>query len=396
MANPSRTAVSRNISGRNAALSLIFLLLISSLFFIPEIVGFQEKLSSGKDAFQKDPEPEKYETKTQESSDSISSLDRILMLLNSGFPDKIEAQKANGNTSTISLYTPSRARAVDDSWVRARDSKTKKALSVSHKDAKKIVKGIPESMARTRYSLVNYINGLDWLLKTEDPEISREQVLDYVERLDLDVTRSMIAEQADRLDFQTWSSISIGDLLTNSKALEAKQNFSAPYNPRITLAYVSIKKPLTLDWKKYRHLGFIPSRLKISGFVLGKDTDKLSLMRNGQLIRKVSLRRKTDTQGKRMFSASVKGADGVFSLRAVSKDGLVVEKFYQFLPRADKFPRDDRDDIILPFKPISSPKSFGIGELDFRLDRFFRIGARSSLLQGHDVGVGQTEKLLVF
>jgi len=378
------------VVGRSFVLSILFLILVIALFFIPEIIQIQESLLSGKSASRRAVSVSSYSVSEEaarlseiEKNKNLSSLDKVLSLINSGYLESKSkgTEIADRQSARARLNIPPGAPALESvtaegveqgvTWKSIRSSEVSKVLRKAKDDVRMLARSISPGAYQSREALLNYQNGIGWLLEGDKSPVTVQQALDYIERLDLDVTRALIRERVDRADYIRWSKISLGPLFVNSKAARLRQEYLSPFNPRITLASVRLK----IGKFKVRSDGrVIPpaSSLNVSGFVMGKDTQKLTLLRNGRRVRNISLQRKVDDQGKRAFRFSVSPATGAIAVQAVDGIGSTVQKTYKFVPRASSFPRSSGRKVLLPFNSVLSSRKFDLKEVDLRLDRFFR------------------------
>ena len=250
------------------------------------------------------------------------------------------------------------------------------AFREAQKNAAAILREMPEKYQQTRFALLSFVNGTGWIQRAEKSSTSADRALTYIEQLDMEVTTAMIRESVDRSDFLSWSRISLGPLLSSSRAVRMKMKLEIPFNPRVTLAAVELRRPPRTQYGKFISNGrSIPTMIRVAGYVVGKDTSKLMLIRNGKRATRVSLRGKPDEEGKRSFRFSANKGDGLFLLRAIDTQGNIVDTYYSFFPRADAFPRRKNNSVILPIQSVSDPKDFVVAEVDPRLDRFFRVAS---------------------
>lgn len=406
------TSVARNVFpgavvGRSFVLSVLFLVLVIALFFIPEIIHLQESLfkTSSKRAksvsissYKVDEESAK--TSAAQKSHELSALDKILVMVNSGYIEGTKAAPPDGQASSrarlsISSLLPKQEQAQEApinpdeglSWRTLRNPGVMKVLRKARDDVRKLAKDIGPHRIQSRDALLSYQNGISWLLEGDRSPVPIQSALDYVERLDLDVTRALLKEKVDRSDYLRWSAVSLGPVFANSKATRIKQEYLAPYNPRITLAKVKV----TIGKARVEKDGSImapSSRLKVVGFILGKDTKQVQLFKDGRRIKGITAAGKVDGEGKRVFRFTAPSAEGRFTIQASDSMDYVVQKNYRFLPRAAHFVRNfGAKSITLPFGSIEDTRSFEIREVDLRLDRFFResinaYGPNQSMAEG--------------
>lgn len=373
---------------KNIFVSLMLLGLVVSLFFIPELISVYRSFSSGSSkstiiahkAASKEQSSE-IEVKKVSKETADTNLDKIFNLVSDGYlenPSGEQQAKASLNPQSLDPKVIQNLGDKGITWELISTNAVRNAFRDAQRNAATILKTIPEKNQQTRFALISFINGTGWIQRAEKSSTSAEKALAYIEQLDTEVTMAMIRESVDRSDFIAWSKVSLGPLLSGSRAIRMKSRMEMPFNPRLTLASVELRRPPRSEYSKYFARGRpIPTLIRVSGFIIGKDTNKLVLIKNGRRATRISLKAKPDDEGKRMFRFSANRGEGLFTLRAVDKDGNIVDNIYSFFPRADLFPRRKNNSLMLPIRSVTDPKDFSFGEVDPRLDRFFKVASSS-------------------
>ena len=399
MALIDRGSLPSNISIKGLIYSALLLLLVISLFFIPELVQFQEKLSRRKQATQFSSAGEVDIDSLLSASKSGKSLDSILSSIESG---KTGAVESAPGTEQLSLSAPSASNKLSESaslqaiqdrvflektlssgqvtWDQLNSSDVKKAFRNAQTEASKLLRNLPERQTSIRFALINYINGLGWMVRADKKLMSAEEALAYIEQLDINVSQAMLTSEIDAGDFETWKKISFGPLSVNSRASAFKVGAYLAFNPRLTLTDVQIQK--SPDYVKrsgvWKTNAEFHSSVKIAGFILGRDTRKITVMKNGRRVGEIRVTARPTADGLRPFSFRWRDANGVLTLRAYSKEGQAFEKSYAFLPRVyRKFRQDEQGFYVLPFGTHQA-EDINLQSFDPRLDRFFRVGRAGS------------------
>lgn len=384
----SARAAVNSFSAKSLAITSLILVLVIALFFIPEIISLQDSML-GK-SVQKPRAAESIEapsttqvalTTSQPKGDmkGRSSLDRINALLKSGYLENpADGGKVDGDRTLPDVKIEGGGKPLEKldeiSWEKISSPQVRNLFQKAQKEAGVILKGLGEDRQQTRFALLSFVNGVSFILRANKTTMSPSEALNYLERLDLNVTTALLSENSDRADFLRWSKVSLGPIMENSKAERMKSSIQVPYNPKITLASVVIVRPARTEFRRYLlKRKRIPSYMNVGGFVMGKDTRKLVLLRNGRKVRTINMTKGVDPQGKRAFRFTFPRADGVFSIVGYDTTGLTARKNYQFLPRADRFPRDEGDIIYLPYRSVIDLTDFNLNEVDLRLDRLFRV-----------------------
>ena len=378
-------------------ISILFLTLVVSLFFIPEIVdayksysnqsasssfaGLMDKAAEESSIDQKNESPSA-ETQTYADinlDDSPkSSLDKVLALVSSDYLSNPSGDpKASLNVSTMDQgLKPIEGRGV--TWQMITQESVKKTFRIAQAESANILKEISDDHINSKNALVTFINALSWIQKG-DKDMQPEKALSYIEELDFNVSESMFKEGVDRGLFLKWTKINLGELLSNSKAQRARTRMSIPFNPRTTLASIEIRRPQRIDYTRYLSRGKkIPTRISISGFIMGTDTQSLELYRNASKISRIAISKKADAEGKRLFRFSVNRGEGLYTIRAIDSFSYVHDTHYQFFPRAEIFPRQKNRLMVIPVALPQNKRKFSLSEVDGRLDGLFRVSLGSS------------------
>ncbi len=388
-----KTNLPSTISVKGLIYSALLLLLVISLFFIPEIVKFQERVSKAKQVSQYASDTVSGELDIDsllKASKSGKSLDSILSMVESGKTVDTEAQ------SELVLPAPSKSskdssnlQALQDrvmlektlgsgrvTWDQLNSAEVKKAFKNAQIEASKLLRNLPAKQSSIRFALINYVNGLGWMTRADKKLMSAEEALAYIEQLDINVSQAMLTSEIDAGDFETWKKVSFGPLSANSRASAFKNGAYLSFNPRLTLTDVEIKKNADYirrngAWVRNPSLR---TNVRVAGFVLGKDTRKITVHRDGRKVGEIRLSNRTNTEGIRTFKFRIPEANGAITFRAYSKDAQAFQKTYAFLPRVyQRFKQDEDGYYILPFGTASGDE-IGLSSFDARLDRFFRVG----------------------
>lgn len=408
-----REVLPTNISARGILYSTFLLLLVVSLFFIPEIVRFQESVTKSKGSTSIATSSGVDIEDIIPNAKKAGSLDAVWSMVNGGYlegqsdeiavpaPDLSASSLAEEGTDPALSVSGGSLKDIQDrvflektfsngqvTWEQLTSSQVRRAFKSAQTSAIKILKGLGERQSAVRFALVNYINGLGWLARGDKKMMSAEEALAYIEQLDINVTQAMLTSEIDAKDFEQWKRISFGPLSANSRASAFKMNHYIAFNPRMTLGNVEIQKDP--DYVQKRNGSWVRknprSSVRIEGFVMGKDVKKIVVYRNARRASSLKVSSKGNEDGLRTFKWRYRTAEGLFTFRAISRDGDVFEKSYVFLPRVyGRFKQDADGFFRLPFG-IGDEDGINLRNLDTRLDRFFRAGSRgaSSESQGFD------------
>jgi hypothetical protein len=407
-----RETLPPTISFKGVLYSSLLLLLVVSLFFIPELVDLQEKMTSTKkvanslsvasSATKSFSSGEINIDEILEASKSGASLDSILSMVenssknkNSELTDTVSipagnidssASRSTGNVKLSVNDIPNKAilekalLSPNVTWEQLSSNQVKQALKNAQSGAVKILKDLPARQSSVRFALINYINGISWLARSDKKIMSAEEALAYIEQLDINVTQAMISSEIEAGDFEAWKSISIGAISAQTgRAAALKQQTRIVFNPHLTISSLEIsRKPDYIKsgagWKPNKNPS---SHVSIVGFVLGKDARKIAVLRNGRRISEIKLNRRPDDQGVRIFKWRNNDANGLITFRVYTKSGQAFQKHYVFINKVyQRFPQDKEGHYILPFG-MSDDDVIDLQGYDQRLDRFFRVGRNS-------------------
>jgi len=380
---------------KSLVISILFLTLVVSLFFIPEIVDAYKTYSNQSTVASSfsglmDKASEESSAEIKEESDAIkyaeinssdspkSSLDKVLALVSSDYLSNPTGEpKASINLSTMDLgLKPIEGRGV--TWQMITQESVKKTFRIAQAESANILKELSDDNVNSKNALVTFINALTWIQKG-DKDMKPEKALNYIEELDFNVSENMFKEGVDRGIFLKWTKINLGELLSNSKAQRARTRMALPFNPRTTLASIEIRRPQRIDYRKYLSRGKnIPTRINISGFIMGSDTKTLELYRNATKVSRISISKKPDNEGKRLFRFAVNKGEGLYTIRAIDSFNYVHDTHYQFFPRAEIFPRQKNRIMLIPVALPQNKRKFSLSEVDGRVDGLFRVSLGTS------------------
>lgn len=360
MAAPNKISALSGVRPRSFLLTALVLILVVSLFFIPEIIRFQKSFTGlgAKEGGEVPSEPsEKIEEHALgEKAPSGSPLEKISGLIDSGYIDQMKARKLLGSERTGTQLPPG-VKENKLSWDSLKSRASLEALRQAARDAQSLAKALPKDKVATRYALYNFVSGVRLVSEgNADKSMSPEDAVHYLEFLQSAVSSTMLREGVDRSDYNKWVSVSLGPIMDESKALRMVQQ-RLPFNPHLTLTRVTVRKAAGY---KGEFRPRAPVYVQFVGYVSGKDIKKMELYLNDVLIVKKIAVRGPDETGRRFFKPRQFPGVGYYTFRIYDQTGQIYQKTYTFFPRAGRFPWH-RGVFELPFKPDEDP----------RVDRFF-------------------------
>lgn len=407
MAFLEKETLSPSVSIKGIIYSALLLLLVISLFFIPNIVAIQEKFTKAKktketvSSVASNPSQVNIDDIIQ-SSKSNSSLSGVLSLINGSSSSSHGLDSIHNKGESLELpslsFNSQEKNALERAlfsnqinWDTLTSNQVRNSLRDAQTGAAKILKGLPARNISVRFALINYINGLSWISRADKKLMTADEALAYLEQLDINVTQAMVTSEIDAGDFEAWKKISFGSVSGRSRAAAFKASQTVSFNPKLTITNVELSK--SPDYVK-SGAGWIlnkrpASSISIVGFVLGKDTKKIIVYRYSKRIADIRVSSRTDEDGLRVFKWQSNDATGIISFRAVSKTGIAFQKSYAFLPKSyRRFNQDQAGYFIYPFM-MSDNEIISLDGIDTRIDRFFRVGksvsdGRSNSHEGFD------------
>ena len=360
----------------------IVLLVVVGLFFIPELIDFQRSLSGAKKEIPPaavstiaplTEEMKAVEELTPEKGPGI--FDRITDMANNFWEDsfgepvwkkKAERGGHSGSESAkrqnLALEAGSILGGQSISWNMLHSSESTGVFKSALRDAQKLAKALPEQYQESRYALLNFAGGISRVLGANDKTMSAEDAVAYIEHLDMAVTDALLRERVERSDFVKWAEVSLEPVLSQGRSQRYKTRALPSFDPRLSLTEVLVKQ------KPGPQSRFDPrgkALVRFEGYVMGRDTETIFVTINGREVRKVSLRKRPDAQGRRSFKVPPMNARAIIGLNIYDKDGARYSRFYDFYRVASRFhwDADHGGAFVLPFE-----------EGDPRVDWIFRIG----------------------
>ena len=391
----------------NLFITIMLLLVVVALFFIPELVSFQRSMGGGEsrpriastDVELVPSVPEDAEKPAQPRS----GLSKILGLLDSGYIESSSKRKMQdaANVEPESEHRPAtRAeRAIEDvraalklgdsgqvdapslvsgepvTWKMIHAKGTQIVFKKAQKDALGIAKALPEQFPGSRYALLNFASGIGRVLDSGDKSMKADEALSYLSFLDQTVTESMLRERVDRTDYIKWAEVSLGPLLENSRAEQMKVRMTPSFNPKLTLTWVEVVQPAD-RFGRWKPTG--RAYVRAEGFVVGKDAKKIELWKNGELDRRITLHKKADSRGRRFFKMPRRDARGLYTIQIIDRDGHRYSRNFNFYDRAAEFGWNAKGGrFMVPFQ-----------QGDMRFTSYFRVGGGSGSSAFSNFGQG--------
>jgi len=378
----SRDFEGGGISRNGIIMAVVGLVVVLSLFFIPEIIEFQKSFSSGNNSrdSKKTQVAQKAEldntdttasVKNIEADDSSGMIDRISTLLDGG-KGKTDARASLAKTS-LSAETKGKKRSSTQppselTWDRIRAAESRNALTKAKSTATTLMDRLDDRAPGSQHALLNFSNGIDFVLEGSSQKMSAKEAANYLGSLNLAVSRALVREGVERKVVMQWSKVSLGPVL--NVEIGAEQAPAQQFNPQMTVSWLRLRQRPKEGRPDPR------ARLKayVGGYVIGDDVESVEVLTaEGGVGRPLNLTRSLKHPGYQFFRFLNVGERPTI-LRARSQNGIVFEKVYDFASGTQRFPYEHRA-YRLPFSTsFASPRRFVVQDVDLRLDQFFTRG----------------------
>jgi hypothetical protein len=388
-------AFGRSIGGQgigksNVALTVIVFGVVIGLFFIPEIIGFQRKKSV---EYSEPAEVVVAETEPMASlgPDSTSAIETVTRSVESPLltiSRLLEQPKAaiEGPTASESEQelvarcvaqlseTPERKveKALSGSPLTFEKIKSPEAIALfdrARNDALTLASSLPKKNDSTRYALFSYASALSAVSFNPGQFGEAADAISFIESLDSAVTRAMFAEGIDRTDFLRWSAISLGEELKVSRSARLKNQYNMPFNPRLALTTVWISHPGDL-YGRYKESN--PAYIRLEGFVVGKDAQRVEIWSNGKQVGTYILGEPDPVTKRRNWNYGQGDGKTPYLIRVVGQNGEVFERNYNFYPKARVLPWVSTSGLYaIPYNMVEN-------KVNRQLDTYFRAGGASA------------------
>lgn len=255
------------------------------------------------------------------------------------------------------------------SWATIRSPESKDALGQARRDAMELSRGLPTSAVNSRFAMIDFANGLDFVMTKADQQMTPRDAVIYMTKLDQSVTRALAQENVERVFVKRWSQLSLGPVLGKTMLGQSHDTVTTPFNPQLTLTELRV-----------RHVGMHrgdPNTGKvdvsISGYLIGSDIDKVTMeANNGAIVLPVYIKR--DPRGYWFFNRGTIDGRKKWKFTVYNKLGEQYEKRYQFYPKVGGFRYDSKLGYQIPFHmERARVGEFRSDNFDPRLDQFFAL-----------------------
>ncbi|MGI6524194.1 MAG: hypothetical protein ACOX2O_02730 [Bdellovibrionota bacterium] len=221
------------------------------------------------------------------------------------------------------------------SWELLKGEDVAEILGNARVAARDLANSLSARYVASKYSLYNFIGGIDVILSGGKKNLSALDAVLYLEYLDMEVTRAFIRERVGRERFSEWAEISITPILGRSAAERFKLAARPQYQPPLELRSVEILVPANVrqsrrNQQSGRRGAKEKAALRFKGVLEGKDIVRISVYHNGVLLRDLSLKPLNKEKTAFNFELRKGPVEGLYTLRVENKNGDVATKLYRF------------------------------------------------------------------
>mgnify|MGYP001424734060 CR=1 FL=1 len=344
---------SKSQTGGAAFWVVVFLLIGSGLFFIPELIGLVKPKSNSVQLVQK-----------VDGSDAQRSELKGDVIRSDSSEERARLSLPKSRTSKASHVRSSSSENQPLNWKTVSDRRNMGEIQVAAKMAGQIANSLPKSAVRSRYALANFKNGVNRVVSGRDRAMPVGDAVNYFALLKADVNTAFDREGITGEPAVAWRQISLGPVI--DKAMNSPRPI---FDPQIRLTWISAKR----EARRGAPDIYKPAKISATGYLIGADVGRLEIVsERGVPLKRVSISSKS-TNGYRAFKIKA-SSDQPVILKATHIDGRVFYKKYRFDGRLDEFHFTGKE-YFIPY-PMQEFKS-GVTPVKFdsRLDNHFAVGS---------------------
>lgn len=236
-------------------------------------------------------------------------------------------------------------------------------------ESESVFRMLPPEKSEARLAVRNFIAGLEYFQGREVRSLAPQEGLQFLRRIDRDVTDSLIKDNVGRDIFNVWRNVSLETILLTSGALDYRDALAPPFFADIIVTGVSIaddnQKKSNIIRRKLRW------NLTIGGIVESAAATQVELLGPGKLRKTMALPATKDGKW-RSFSFTTSGSPyGQFILRVSDGEGGFLEKYYSFLKIGLKYRNPQTGEYRIPVVSTKEKDR----PVDRFLDKIFTVGS---------------------
>jgi len=261
------------------------------------------------------------------------------------------------------------ARPGQISWINIRAPESKDAISQARRSAFELSRGLPANAKATKFAMIDFANGLDFVLTRADQQMTPREAVTYLMNLEQSVGRALVDDNVERVYVKRWSQISLGPVLSKTMLGQAHQSEVLPFDPQLTMTSIAV-----------RHKGMKRGdpttgkvQVTISGYLIGDDIKSVTMEANdGGISYKLSLKR--DPRGFWFFNRGSIDARQTWIFKVYDKFGERYQKVYRFYPKTSQFVYEKGRGYKLPFRMTrATVGTFRAQDFDPALDKYLTV-----------------------
>lgn len=314
-----------SVNRRSLLVSVLVLLLVLALFFIPELIEFEKSLLGGQSVSAPVKQAERIsltgvEKKTKESSSpyakALALLESKATGVSKGAGDVLESGQQDQVEKHVGL---GKDAFIVENWDDIRNNEVRRYLKGVSQDVDRILESLSPRYKATRYALFDFQNAIVFVLGDARRDMSPMEGLRYLEHAQFDVTKAMFRDRVSKEVYSDWAQLSMARLIGSGRTLRLNDRNDVKFDPKLYLTDVRIK--LKAHNKSYVY---------VSGIVSGVGLEELMLYRNGVPVRDVGVGKAFDGASHR-FRFKFPDATGIYTLKAKNRYGQDYTKNYVFV-----------------------------------------------------------------
>jgi len=350
-----------NFRPSSILISLGMFLVVLALFFIPEIIDLQSYISKGQLPAVSDVQPEERKeavarAKAAEKEEQRiyeeweSPLERILVSLETGeafaisedeldygehlFSAPPEMVRARLDTikSKLSISEHELEKKKEIKWEHFQRRETQKDIRGALRDIASLVDDLDESKRNSRRTLTNMSRGLEAVsrYKPGNNGLSAPEALGYLEYLEVEASKALLAERVERNHYLRWNDVSFGEPFADRYSATFKRNHIPPFRPQLIIQTFNINH---IEGRNDTPSTFTVGRVR--GYVRGDDIASVTVYSGNRERGSVSLAKDSNEEGTRSIGTRSRlNAKSEITFVVEDRLGEIYTKSYLFYPRA--------------------------------------------------------------
>lgn len=250
------------------------------------------------------------------------------------------------------------------SWKNFRNREVKAVLEDVERQLLTLVKSVGgKRYPQSNKALIRYLLAVQGITKGEARTININWYLGLLEESDRAVTKYMNEEGVSSALYQKWLELSLVPLI-GAAADRLKLANQPPLRADVVITEVQMRK-VFLNGRQ-------SLRLTINGVVVGEDSDLLKFYRNRRLVKEIQLGSRGETK---RFSVNFEtvhnsAAEPRFTIRILDQQGRWIAKDYRLIGRIAKFPQRDGSYVM----PRVDWDGRVYESIPRRIDNYLRVG----------------------